>query len=128
MDVLSIFEGIKYVIEGVSHVQRDALHVHIGLLLFLGFASVFRGEHRFWLALAVVVVICLTGELFDALNRLARDRPIYWLGSAKDVVNTLLWPSVICFGGRWIARLLGLELSLKITERPAEQSPQTIIR
>ncbi|MDO4905400.1 MAG: hypothetical protein Q4A16_07615 [Lautropia sp.] len=131
MGVLSLFEGLKSTIEGFSHMQRDALHVHVGLVLFIVFSAVFRGGHRFRTALVLVTAICFMGEAFDAFNRLSRDRPIYWLGSLKDVVNTLLWPCLFYFCGPWIAKLLGFELSLKMPAGPAGPAgpaPQTRLR
>ncbi len=118
MDVLSLFAGLKNAIEGFSHMQRDALHVHVGLVLFIGFAVLLRGlplgaGNRFRTALLLLAGICLMGEVFDAVSRLLNDRPVYWLGSLKDVFNTLLWPCLFYVCGPWIARLLGLKVSVE---------------
>ncbi|MDO4681808.1 MAG: hypothetical protein Q4B17_03345 [Lautropia sp.] len=118
--VLTVFQVFKNTVEGISHMQRDALHVHFGLFLFLGFATVFRGKGRFRHALMLTTAFCLLGEFFDAANRLSGGRSPHWLGSLKDVVNTLMWPYLAYFAGPWLARLLGLKVSP--VEAPVEAS------
>ncbi|MDO5104189.1 MAG: hypothetical protein Q4D91_15075 [Lautropia sp.] len=108
--ILTLFHVFKNTVEGISHLQRDALHVHFGLLLFLGFATVFRGRGRFRHALMLTTMFCLLGEYFDAANRWSSGRQPYWLGSLKDVVNTLMWPYLVYFGGPRLAKLLGLRV------------------
>lgn len=127
--LLSVFAVFKNSVEGVSHMQRDALHVHFGLLLFLGFATVFRGKGRFRHALLLTTAFCLLGEVFDAASRLGNGRSPYWLGSLKDVVNTLLWPYCLCLGGPWLARLLGLRVSMSDEAgAPADAAPLSVQR
>ncbi|MGE0798655.1 MAG: hypothetical protein AB7G13_05770 [Lautropia sp.] len=108
MPIVYAYSDLKDLIEWGSHLSRDALHVHIGLLLFIGMAAVFRSPGRFRRALGWLLVITLLGESFDAAIELARGRSPLWLGSAKDIVNTLLWPSILVFAGPKVARLLRL--------------------
>ena len=92
MDLLSIFETTKTLITSVTHIQRDALHVHVGLVTFLGMAVIFRGERRFRYAWLTLVAVTLLGEAFDTINRLIDGKMPGVRDSAKDVFNTLLWP------------------------------------
>lgn len=123
--ILTLFHVFKNTVEGISHLQRDALHVHFGLLLFLGFATVFRGRGRFRHALMLTTMFCLLGEYFDAANRWSSGRQPYWLGSLKDVVNTLAWPYLLYFAGPWLlARLLGLRVSME--DAPAQDPASSV--
>ncbi len=50
-------------------------------------------ERRFLHTLGWPLAICLLGEFFDLSNDYASGDRMRWMNSAKDIVNTLLWPS-----------------------------------
>lgn len=128
MDLLSIFETTKTLITSITHIQRDALHVHVGLVMFLGMAVVFRGERRFRHAFVALAALTLLGEAFDTINRLSDGKMPGVRDSVKDIFNTLLWPWLLYrFGGR-LAGLLGLSVFDRIGYRRAEVPPQTFSR
>lgn len=129
MDLLSIFETTKTLITSVTHIQRDALHVHVGLVMFLGMAVVFRGRWRFRHAFFLLAGVTLLGEAFDAINRLNDGKMPGVRDSAKDIFNTLLWPWLLYrFGGR-LAALLGLSVSDRIgDDRRPVRPVQTLSR
>lgn len=110
MPIVTAFAELKDLIEWTSHLSRDALHVHIGLLLFLGMAALFRRGPRFHRALGWLFVLCLLGECFDTLMAFSQGRSPHYLGSVKDIVNTMLWPTILVFAGPLVARLLRLPL------------------
>lgn len=91
----SFFQAAKLWLISYTGLAKDALHVHIGLLLFLGSALVFRWSLRSWKPWLVVVVAALAGEALDIRDTFASDRPFLPRGNLKDVWNTTLWPSVI---------------------------------
>lgn len=72
-------------------ISRDALHIHFGLAAFIVIAFVCRKARRplviAWLA---VLVLELTNETLDYLDwhKFEPDMP-------SDVINTMLWPTVI---------------------------------
>jgi hypothetical protein len=49
---------------------KDALHVHIGLLLFVGSALIFRWPIRSWKPWAVALAGALIGEAWDLRDSL----------------------------------------------------------
>ena len=104
----SAFASLKEVIESSSHLSADALHVHIGLVLFLIGAALMRSERRFLYSLGWLLAICLVGELFDLSKAYSEGSRLRWLGSAKDLVNTMLWPAAWVFGSPLAARVLRL--------------------
>lgn len=111
MDLLSFILHAKTFVTESTHIQRDALHVHIGIGVFLIMAFVFRGPRRFFHAWLVLVAVTLAGEAFDTIGRLSDGQRFYLPGFLKDIVNTLLWPTVLCFGGSRVAMWLKLRVS-----------------
>lgn len=81
----------------VQHVDlaKDALHVYVGLTLFLGAALLFRWNLRSWKPLAVVAVAALAGEVWDLRDSLVYGTPIHPWGNWKDIWNTMFWPAAL---------------------------------
>src|SRR5690349_19817230 len=71
--------------------SENLLHLHAGLAIFVLTALLLRKRMRSWIPLTVVVTLALLNEFID-----------YWAGlrwdlasSAIDLLNTILWPSVL---------------------------------
>ena len=96
----------KDTIEAALHLSRDALHVHIGLVIFLGVAALLSGPRRFQIAFVALLGLCFLNEMADLSNALEKGWTFTWLGSGKDVVNTMFWPAVWLAAGPQILRLL----------------------
>lgn len=121
MDLLSFILHAKTFVTESTHIQRDALHIHLGIGIFLVMALLLRGQRRFFHAWLVLVVITLAGEAFDTIGRLSDGQNFYLPGFVKDLVNTLLWPTVLCFGGSRVGRLFGLSVSDRMQFDPRGQ-------
>ncbi len=106
--LFAAISDFKDVLEATLHLSRDALHIHIGLVMFIAVAAILRGERRFVLSFLVLLAACLVGEMADFSYAARRNIPFNWLGSAKDVVNTMLWPAIGVAAGPHILRLLRL--------------------
>jgi len=74
---------------------KDALHIYVALALFLGSAALFRRPISSWRPWIVVAVAALAGEAWDLRDSLVYATPIRLAANAKDVFNTLLWPTVL---------------------------------
>lgn len=122
-DLINVFEGIKTLITSFSHIQRDALHIHVGLVLFLVLSGLFRGPRRFRYALLVTAGLCLLGEVFDTAHSVDIGRRILWFDSCKDVFNTLFWPVLLYLLGPRLARWLGLGVSAEPMSVDAHGKP-----
>jgi len=92
--LFSLFLDLKSVLSSTLHLSRDALHVHIGLIIFLVIASFLRGHRRFQIAFLGLFLLCLAGEMVDVLTAWNNTRGPSWLGGAKDIVNTMFWPGM----------------------------------
>jgi len=74
---------------------KDALHVHVGLLLFVGSALIFRWPVRSWKPWAVALAGALIGEAWDLRDSLVYHTRIALRGNFHDIWNTMLWPSAL---------------------------------
>lgn len=93
----------KDFLEALLHIDRNTLHVHLGLVLFFVLAATFRSRHRFARALVWLAVVAVLNECFDLLGAYAKGHSLAWGESVADIVNTLLWPAVwALFGSRFL--------------------------
>jgi hypothetical protein len=97
----SFVQSIKLVIVDMTGLSKDALHVHVGLAVFVILCLLWRKPPH---ALAPVLVTVLVACLGEAVDR--RDDIVsmgYWLWgeSLKDAINTVLWPCVLFALARW---------------------------
>ena len=92
---VSVFKGVKLAIEAATGLSTDALHVYVGLSIFL-LAKLALPKHlNKLLPLAFVVVAAVMGELLDMrddINNLGYWR---WQASLHDLVNTVFWPFIL---------------------------------
>ena len=85
-------------------ITKDALHIHIGLAIFLGVALVFRRSLASWIPWLALLAFELFNELMDVFY-LHEGGIGFDLGdSPKDIVNTMFWPSVVFVAARGLKR------------------------
>lgn len=98
---MSQFQIVKtWLVENVG-LARDALHVHVGLLVFFAIALILRTRLDNWRPWTAALVVTLAGEAWDLRDALHFQQPIDLWASWKDVWNTLFWPSVILLLARF---------------------------
>ena len=98
---MSEFQAAKLWLVGALGLPRDALHIYVGLIAFLGFAILFRLPLRDWRPLAAALFVTLAGEAWDLFDaRGGIDAPEY-AKSWHDLWNTMLWPTVLFALARW---------------------------
>lgn len=101
----SFVQSLKLDIMGFTGLAKDALHVYVGLGVWLLAAALFRRSIttlRPWLA--VLVVACGI-ECFDAFDDWVQLGHWRWRASIHDIVNTMFWPTVLALLARY-TRLL----------------------
>ena len=99
----------------------DALHIHVGLFVFLIASIIGTGERRFLVAWGVVLLLALFGEILDLYFAYSRGFVLRWGNSLKDVFNTMLWPTVWVLGGPSILRMLA-RVRASAAVRPSRQA------
>jgi hypothetical protein len=101
----SFVQSLKLDIIGFSGLSKDALHVYLGLTVWLLAAALFRrsiATLRPWLA---VLVVALGIEAFDAFDDWVDLGRWRYKASLHDIVNTMFWPTVLTLLARF-TRLL----------------------
>lgn len=91
----SFYQNLKLAILNILDLPKDAIHIHIGLVIF--FLTVIlwkKGRIEITCLLPVLVIACLMEalDLRDDLNSLGYMR---WSASLHDFTNTMLWPVLI---------------------------------
>ncbi|WOE76059.1 hypothetical protein [Alterisphingorhabdus coralli] len=94
-----LFQAWKQWMEAETGLDRDSLHVCVGLAVFvLTMLLLRRGPHR-WLPLLAVFAAALTGEILDVWALLThweyRWSAIRWSYNWHDLVFTSIIPAVI---------------------------------
>lgn len=99
-DVATVWGGWKFAAEQFLGLTADALHVHVGVLLLLGYALATRRRLYHWLPWLLVVATELVNEVID-LNQPAGSVENNMPASVHDVLNTMFLPTVIVLLLRW---------------------------
>ncbi len=100
------YVGLKDLIGSVMHLSPDALHVHLGLAVFLAAAAVLRSERRWLHAFGLLLLVCLGNEVMDLTIDYWRGDRLRWLNGLKDIVNTVFWPAMWVMVAARVARPL----------------------
>lgn len=95
------YAAIKLAIEQYSGLEKDALHVHAALLLYLIAMLIFRQTRRSRIPWLFVLFIELANEALDLRRHYLAHGSLAWDESLKDMWNTMLWPTVLLFIGRY---------------------------
>lgn len=88
-------QASKLAVIAATGLSRDALHVYVGLAVFLGASVLSRRSIRSLVPWAIVVLVALLGEAVDLRDSLSRPGVWRWAWSVRDIVNTIFWPTVI---------------------------------
>jgi hypothetical protein len=99
----SFYQGVKPVILELFGLSKDAIHIHLGFLVFVGAAAVSR--RRGWRLLLPVLLFALALEALDLRDDLATLGFPRWGASLHDVINTLWIPGILVvlmrFAAKW---------------------------
>lgn len=75
--------------------SKDALHISVGLAVFLVAAAVLRKPLHSAIPLLAVVLVAVAGEAVDAVDDYSSLGHWRWAASAHDVAVTAFWPACI---------------------------------
>ncbi|MET0507598.1 MAG: hypothetical protein ABWZ78_05365 [Burkholderiaceae bacterium] len=104
--MVHLFAEFKDLLEAVIGLDRNVLHVHLGIILFLVFAWCLPDPHRYSKAFIWLIVVELCNEFFDVVTTYDLGRVPNWPDTLADIINTLIWPAAWCLFRRRIARAL----------------------
>lgn len=96
------FQQFKLLLLDGSGLGKDALHVHVGLALFVATRLAWRWRGGWLAAWTVALAAALTGEWLDAIEEVRIGLPMPDEAHWHDIWNTMVWPTVLLFVGRWL--------------------------
>jgi hypothetical protein len=91
----SAVQSIKLAIVAATGLSKDALHIYVGLAVFLAAAVVLRKPLRSIVPWLVIFAMAIAGEVLDMRDDIASLGYWRWGASLHDVLNTLFWPTVL---------------------------------
>jgi hypothetical protein len=97
---MSWLQEVKLLLMSGTGLSKDALHVYVGLGVFLLALAIGRWRTGDVRPLLLVVVLALAGELWDLIDNVRTNAGMQWAGHWKDIWNTLFWPTVLTILGR----------------------------
>lgn len=95
------FQQLKEFLLYSFGLSRDALHVHIGLVLYFGLHMLLRRRLGSFWPPGILLALCLAGEFLDYAYIMGHTRDYQLLSSVHDVWNTMFWPILFTVYGRW---------------------------
>ena len=98
---MSGFQSVKHWLVTVFGLPKDALHIYVGLAVFLGVALLFRLSLRDWRPLVAVLVVALAGEAWDLSDSWRDGERLQWGMGWHDFSNTIFWPMILFAVARW---------------------------
>ncbi|MFA5941840.1 MAG: hypothetical protein WC809_21025 [Sinimarinibacterium sp.] len=97
---LSTFQAAKLAVASFTGLEKDALHIYVGLGVFFAIAVLSRRSARSILPWLAVLVVALFGEAMDLRDGLMGLGAWHWTDSVHDILNTLFWPTILVVLGR----------------------------
>jgi hypothetical protein len=98
---MSAFQSMKHEIVQFASLSKDALHVYVGMGIYLiGSALAQKGLRS---AFALLLVLCLgvIGELLDGRDDIRLHGHWRVMASLHDLVNTVFWPLALWLLARY---------------------------
>lgn len=92
---MGAFQSSKTWLIELLGLSRDALHIYVGLAVFLLAALLFRRPLSDWRPIAAVFLVAIAGEIWDLFERLRPDQEPFWSSNWHDIWNTMFWPLVL---------------------------------
>ena len=102
---MSTFQIWKTWLVALLGLPRDALHIYVGMIVFLAAAALLRRSLGDWRPIFAVFLVALAGEAWDLIDAWRASEALEWAKGWHDLWNTSLWPLVLHVLARW-TRLL----------------------
>jgi cell shape-determining protein MreD len=89
------FQLTKLAVASALELEKDALHIYVGFIVFVLAAIVLRRSMRDWRAVAAVFLVAAAGEIGDFIEVWAAPDAPYWRAHWHDMWNTMLIPTLL---------------------------------
>lgn len=98
---MSAFQSMKHEIVQFASLSKDALHIYVGMGVYLVTAALAQKGLRSVFALLAVLAVAMAGELLDARDDLRVHGHWRVMASLHDLVNTMFWPLALWLLARY---------------------------
>lgn len=92
---MSSFQSLKLQIIEIVGLSKDAIHIHIGLGVFILCVLLFGKGNITFKCLLPVFVVALGMEIMDLYDDYYSVGYFRWINSLHDFINTSFWPFII---------------------------------
>lgn len=125
------FQEYKLFLLDYTGLARDALHVHIGLAVFVLTRLLWRWNGGWVVAWLAALIAAIGGEWLDLRGEIARSDIQSDSAHWHDIWNTMLWPTILLLIGRWLhprpkpapETVQDTEESGDLADQPFKQAP-----
>ncbi len=91
----SAVQAVKLTIVAATGLSKDALHIYVGLTVYLISSLALRKNTRAYIPILIVVLVACAGEVLDMRDDIRSLGYWRWGASMHDVINTSFWPCVL---------------------------------
>jgi hypothetical protein len=98
---MSPLQQSKLWVMDLVDLPKDALHIYVGLFVFLAVAVIFRRPIAGRVPILAVLAVAFAGELWDVIDTINAHERIYWWRNWHDVWNTMFWPAILFLLARY---------------------------
>jgi hypothetical protein len=98
---MSGFQEAKVALVALFGLPKDALHIYVGLGVFLLAAVITRRPLGSLVPIGAAIGAALAGEAWDVLDTRAAGARIHWDRNWHDLWNTCFWPAVLFLLARY---------------------------
>jgi hypothetical protein len=95
--LIAHYSEAKTTLAKVFGATEDLLHLHAGLIIFFAAALFFKRRMRSRVPCALVYIFAIANEMIDAMSP---GSAVSALEPAVDILNTVLWPTLLFFLAR----------------------------
>ena len=122
IEIAALFTEQKTWLVASAGLSKDALHIYVGLALFVAVRLVWRWRGGWLAAWLAVLAMASGGEWLDmaleARQSTIQPDAAHW----HDIWNTMFWPTVLLLIGRWLQPQRGAADLGDNAERRLEQA------
>jgi hypothetical protein len=96
---------VKLFIEHATRIEHGTLHVVVGIFVWLLVALISRRSISSWIPWAALFALIMWNETVDLLIEPWPERAMQYGDGARDLLLTMLVPTVLMFAARSIPQL-----------------------
>lgn len=101
---MSTYQSLKLVVLESLNLSKDAVHMHIGLMVLFLAVILWRRGRLDYVTLLPVFLVAIVMECLDIRDDMESLGHMRWSAYAHDIINTVIWPTLAVFSYKWFQR------------------------